>query len=846
MFRSSRSRAPRGDALPASPPFNSVGGHPTDPERWNEAKPGRSRLKSGFLVGSHGFLVVLSMALGDPGFGRNEALAVPADPVNLLTAAPFDRLTLIDGAVIVIEPVSPRPLPVIDPKKNKVSTKLRGVPQEGNIGVPEQPAAEDDEDAAESITIHIADGPDDVRDYRVKRASIKTIEYYEDLLLAEAERLSAERRFGSAFEHLLKARERNPEWPRLLESADKLLFNEGNYSLLEGDGERGLRLLRELAARKPNYPELADKLGNAYGTRATKAFELGLYTLGRTNLHTAEPLAPGHRELRGVSDRFIAKAKEYVAAADASKGAERLDALAKALEVWPKLEGADAAYREAFLAVPTLSVAVPDIPRGIGPWIRSPADQRLTRLLYLPVLAKDDEESLQDKSGEPQLASKVAVADLGQRLTVDIKSEIRWSDNSRAVSTIDLARSFTERCDPAFLGYNARWADLLDKVVVTPEGQVEIKFSRPILRPGSWLTGPVGAAHVGVDGRIAISPQDRLLVGNALFQFTKTRGEEIELEARGISKIKRLREARYPDQKKMIGAFERGEVTMLAHLPADQVAKFASTDDVKVGRYVHPVMHSLAFDARNPAFRNRSLRRGLSYAINRAMLLEDVILKRPADAVNCVSDGPFPKLNYADAPDVAPFTYDPLLARMLIVAAKRELGNQPLKFNLDYPAIPEAQVVVPRMVEALKILGVEIIVHERPESELEQSLRAGERFDIAYRAIPCREPVTDVGPLISPGYDAPPARDTLTSIASPRILQLLLQLERAPEFPTAKGLVTQIDRECRDELPMLPLWQLEDHYAWRSRLTGPPEVTEDLYRGLETWEIQPWFLKDPW
>ena len=72
------------------------------------------------------------------------------------------------------------------------------------------------------------------------------------------------------------------------------------------------------------------------------------------------------------------------------------------------------------------------------------------------------------------------------------------------------------------------------------------------------------------------------------------------------------------------------------------------------------------------------------------------------------------------------------------------------------------------------------------------------------------------------------------------------ELERAPEWATARATVQQVDRESRDELPILPLWQLEGHYAWRSRLKGPPEATALLYEGVETWEIEPWFAKDPW
>jgi peptide/nickel transport system substrate-binding protein len=69
-------------------------------------------------------------------------------------------------------------------------------------------------------------------------------------------------------------------------------------------------------------------------------------------------------------------------------------------------------------------------------------------------------------------------------------------------------------------------------------------------------------------------------------------------------------------------------------------------------------------------------------------------------------------------------------------------------------------------------------------------------------------------------------------------------LERAPEWPSARGLALAIDRECRDELPIIPLWQLQEHYAWRTRLEGPAATAYRLYQGIETWRIEPWYARD--
>src|SRR5262249_18793043 len=144
-----------------------------------------------------------------------------------------------------------------------------------------------------------------------------------------------------------------------------------------------------------------------------------------------------------------------------------------------------------------------------------------------------------------------------------------------------------------------------------------------------------------------------------------------------------------------------------------------------------------------------------------------------------------------------------------------------IKLNLEYPALPELRTVVAKIAEAFRRTRLEITTTEVGESRLESELRAGRRFDLAYRLLRCEDPVLDAGPMLCPGYDAPPETNTLASAASPRILQLLLQLERASDWPTARGLAIQIDREARDELPILPLWQLVDHFAWRTRVHGP-------------------------
>jgi peptide/nickel transport system substrate-binding protein len=826
---------------------------------------------------------------------------------DLLRAIPFDRVTLIDGTILNVDPISPRPLPTYDPAKDREKQRRRDkkeIPFEGNIipGVKtklEVPGEEKHVDAdgleEDEVKLHLLQGgAKEVVDFKVKRASIKKIEYFEDMLLEECDRLVALHDYTRAFECCLRVQTRNPGWAGLFDRVNRVLFDEGSKALIDGDGERGLRLLRELLGRKRDYKGLLDQIGEAYSKRIERAISLGLYPRGRRVLHELEELVPEHILVKQMRALFVTKARDRVTASESLPPSERLDALAEALRIWPSLEGVEPLYKKAFSEGPTLEVAVNDVALPLGPWVRTPADGRISRLLYRAILASDDDDARQGKRSG-QLAAGIESSDLGRRLVIKIRPGFHWSDGSRPVSAIDVGRDLIDRTDPHSLRYEARWADLLDRVEVVDESRLELRLNHSPLKGGSWLLGPVGPAHAGFDGRvISTTGTDRPLVSSGNFRCVVAAADRVELRLRDdlgpeariagqktpgpsgaaklagvlasekapsgvpngrraqpadVSKkmaVKRIREVRLLPGQSAVSALRRGDVSLIEHVPPDQVVGLAASPEIKVAQYARPVVHFLALDGRNKALRSRALRRGLSYAVDRKALLEDYVIRRAATALDVVSDGPFPKGSYADAPGVKPLESHMWLAKMLVAAARKEMNNAPIKLNLEYPSIPEVRSIVPRLADAFRQAGVEIVPIELPYSQLEGELRSGRRFDLAFRVLKCEEPILEAGRMLCPGYDAPPEADALASATSVVILQLLLQLERAADWPTARGLAMQIDRESRDELPIIPLWQLGDHYAWRDRLTGPGKAAGELYQGIETWEIVPWIAKDAW
>ena len=205
------------------------------------------------------------------------------------------------------------------------------------------------------------------------------------------------------------------------------------------------------------------------------------------------------------------------------------------------------------------------------------------------------------------------------------------------------------------------------------------------------------------------------------------------------TRIKRIREIHLKQGESAVAAL-RGEVTMIEHVPPDQATSLATEPGIKVGAYNKPVVHVIALDGRNPALRSRSLRRGLSYALDRKSLLEDYVLKRPPLEQDAVADGPFPKGSYADAPGVKPLESQPWLAKMLVAAARKELNNAPIKLLFEYPGIPEVRAIVPRIADAFRVAGVQIDLAEVNPSRFEIELRGGRPFSLAYRVLNYRRP----------------------------------------------------------------------------------------------------------
>jgi ABC-type oligopeptide transport system substrate-binding subunit len=78
----------------------------------------------------------------------------------------------------------------------------------------------------------------------------------------------------------------------------------------------------------------------------------------------------------------------------------------------------------------------------------------------------------------------------------------------------------------------------------------------------------------------------------------------------------------------------------------------------------------------------------------------------------------------------------------------------------------------------------------------------------------------------------------LASLASPLTRSNILDIERAWDETRVRQSAQFIDRLCRDELPVIPLWQIPRRYAWRSNVKGIKSGQKSLYENIESWSIE--------
>ena len=787
------------------------------------------------LVGS--CAVCLMLLVSNQGFAQSPAnrpappaakTAVAEQPETLLTRAPFDRIQLADMTELDVEPVTPRPLP---PAKK---APLKKAPNRKRTAETEARLKEAEKDPAIRLVVQPLEA--DGAEYAVYRDDMTGVIYFEDMLLAEAAKLTAAGDFPKAFEYLLLVQARDPKWAGLAETHRKLLLAEAKERFSNSDLSSGLQFVTEALAKNPADAEAKALAVQGLNQLAQADLAAARFERARESFSRMKQIDAGAATVKALAEKLQTAAKELFQNAPQDRP-ERLDVLNDAFRAWPETESLAAARAEALKRWPTVRVGVAEsITQPPKAWGVAPANRRVADLAFLPLLKDLQEASFK---GQPagQLLERFEMTDLTTAQLV-LKPDLKWS-SGRPVNARDVVAALSSWALPSSPAYHGVWASLVESVTAADDRKIQVKFVRPVLQPENWFLRPIGPAETSQAEKLSLTAWSGS--GNYLWTGSKvdSAGAESTFERRpGLtSGLFRLRELIFENEMDAWQALLDNRLDLLEHVPAEVTVEKTVGEQIVVENYAVPEMHVLALDGRTDLLANRSLRRALGYAVDRAEILEEQFLRRPPKADELISDGVFPKGSAWDDPETKAQPFDAAMATLLFASARREMKLQRIKLTLDYPRRADIARAAARMADSLREYGVDVTLKSWPPDELESRLAAGQPFELAWRVVSPGPNHFLMGGWISPSLYAPPATRGLAALASPITLAQVLDVERAWNETTVRQSGRFVDTLCRQELPILPLWQVPRRFAVRKNLTGLGTNPERLYQNIDQWRL---------
>jgi ABC-type transport system substrate-binding protein len=297
-----------------------------------------------------------------------------------------------------------------------------------------------------------------------------------------------------------------------------------------------------------------------------------------------------------------------------------------------------------------------------------------------------------------------------------------------------------------------------------------------------------------------------------------------------------------PDDDAAVAALAHGEIDVLERVPPWQVERLRATKGVRVDTYRLPTVHVLVPNMQRPLMAAREFRRALCYAIDRQRAVQAVLLGGGKVPGFEVLSGPFPPgvsfsdpLRYGYNNQLTPRPFEPRLGAVLSTVAWAGVVDPEHKGDVEpkempelvlaHPADPVARVTCETI--KLQLARAQILVRlvEFTADELQQGKVD---YDLRYAELAVWEPVVDARTLLGPGGIA--AED------SPMLDAALRKLDRASNWKDVRAGLAEIHDIANHDLPLIPLWQTVNYFAYRTDVHGIGESPVALYQNIGDWE----------
>ncbi|MEM7455778.1 MAG: ABC transporter substrate-binding protein [Planctomycetota bacterium] len=677
---------------------------------------------------------------------------------------------------------------------------------------------------------------------------------FNELLIEEADEWLNEGDYPRAFRNLLYVYDHGGQNDdRIVNSLLECLYQDGKASFMEERYELALSIYEDIYAKNPNFRvhglnrSLSQIIMACYEGILRRNFTEGNILRVRGLLQQIEDTYKDESEelIETWNQRFIDRSNELIEEAFQhaanGDGVAAHDAVRFANNIYPgRIENANA-YNEVVRQFPLIFVGVASGPGDANPTrMDNWGSRRIGRLTQRTLVEFD---GTSDEGGRYRFLNGLITQtdDAGTEFRIDVDPD-NFGFAIPDTTAGDVALRLQSFADPQSVNYNVPWAKLARTIAIDNGNEVHLRLHKPFVRPEAHFQIPYQEpddegqpVQNGAYVMSAVKDDLTLYELNPLYSPSADRQHP------------KIYERRFDSSSAAVESLLKGDIDVVDRVPVQFVQELKEHPEITVQMYALPTVHMLIPNQRNEFISDINFRNGLLHAINRELIVRDMICAGKEISGCEVVSGPFPigtedndQIAYGYNLRVRNTEYNYKLGMVLaqiiterLEALEREAGN-------DKPVIERPPIVLAHPTDDTSMIAVRAIARMWSEIgmtvllkpiENDGTLPTDEDWDFLYMGVTMQEPMTDAHRLMGP--------EGFVGEVSATVEQLLRSLSTARSWQRGCLTLRQIHRQTANQVTLLPLFQVNEYYAYRSTVREVGSELVHLYQDVERWRIQP-------
>jgi peptide/nickel transport system substrate-binding protein len=469
-------------------------------------------------------------------------------------------------------------------------------------------------------------------------------------------------------------------------------------------------------------------------------------------------------------------------------------------------------------------MALDEAPQNLDPRIGIDAtSERLIQLMFSSLVKRTPQFTV-----EPDLALSWDIPNPTTYI-FHLRNDAFFHDG-RKVTARDVVFTFRSLLDGSVKSTKRGTFRLVESVEATGEQTVVFKLKEPFAPFISNLTrGGVGIVPEGSPSNVARNP-----IGSGAFKFVRyvpdgevvlERNESYYGDTPHVSTVvlKIVPEA-------VVRALElrKGSVDIALNvLPPDTVRVLKDNAELAVMEAPGTNYQYIAFNLRDPVFRDQRVRKAIAYALDREKIIKYLWRDQARAATGVIPIG-----NWCYAGDVAVYPYDPKRARELL----RETGLSDLSFTFRTSTDEMSRTLATVFQQQLREVGIVMNIQSSEPATFSSDIEKGNFQAYSRRWIGGNND-PDIFNQIFHSAMMPPEGANRGFYSNPLVDQLIELGRRETDTGKRKAAYQEIQRIVAEDLPYVSLFYMDNVAVFNKRIKGMQLYPAGEYEFLGEIEI---------